>query len=168
MENVADTIKARSARGSTFSVVAVAQGARDVADTADFEAARELVKTAKTPEAVRAAKAHLAHVEDTQREHAFRLARQLEAATGLEARVTILGYVQRGGTPSAADRLLATRLGAAATDLVAEGEYGVMVGARGDGTVAVPLAEIAGRLKRVPADHDWITAARTVGTGVGS
>ena len=91
-------------------MVAVAEGARDADDTADYEAARLLVKAAKTPESSRAARAHLADVEDSQREHTFRLARELEAATGLETRVTILGYVQRGGAPCAADRLLATRL----------------------------------------------------------
>ena len=125
VEKVAETIRARTARGSSFSVVAVAEGARDADDTADYEAARLLVKAAKTPEASRAAKAHLAHVEDSQREHTFRLARELEAATGLETRVTILGYVQRGGAPCAADRLLATRLGAAAADLIAEGRVRV-------------------------------------------
>lgn len=167
VDKVAETIAARTARGSSFSVVAVAEGARDVGDARDYEAAQLLVKSAKTPESARAAKAHLAHVEDTQREHTFRLARQLEAATGLESRVTILGYVQRGGTPCAADRLLATRLGAAAADLVAEGHFGVMVAARGEGTAAVPLADVAGTVKTIPPDHDWIAAARKVGTGLG-
>ena len=81
--------------------------------------------------------------------------------------MTILGYVQRGGSPSAADRLLATRLGTAAADLVAAGEFGYMVAARGQGTEPVPLKEVAGKVKLVPADHDWITAARKVGTGLG-
>ncbi len=167
VDSVAETIKARMARGSSFSVVAVAEGARDSDDTADYEAARLLVKSAKSPESARAAKAHLTHVEDTQREHTFRLARDLEAATGLETRVSILGYVQRGGTPCAADRLLATRLGATAADMVARGEYGFMVAARGEGTAAVPLAEVAGKVKLVPPDHDWVVAARKVGTGLG-
>jgi 6-phosphofructokinase 1 len=167
VEKVAETIGARTARGSSFSVVAVAEGARDVDDTADVEAARLLVKSARTPEAARAARAHLANVEDAQREHTFRLARDLEAATGLETRVTILGYVQRGGTPCAADRLLATRIGAAAADLVAAGEYGLMVAARGEGTEPVPLSEVAGRVKLVPPDHEWVAAARKVGTGLG-
>jgi ATP-dependent phosphofructokinase / diphosphate-dependent phosphofructokinase len=167
VEKVAETIQARTARGSSFSVVAVAEGARDVADTADYEAAQLLVKAAKTPESARAARSHLANVEDAQREHTFKLARQLEAATGLESRVTILGYVQRGGTPCAADRLLATRLGAAAADLVAQGEFGYMVAARGEGAEPVPLAEVAGKVKMVPTDHDWIAAARKVGTGLG-
>jgi len=170
VEKVAETIRVRTARGSSFSVIAVAEGARDTDDSADYEAAKLLAKSAKSAksaEAARAAKDHLANVEDAQREHTFRLARQLEAATGLESRVTILGYVQRGGTPCGADRLLATRLGAAAADLVARGEFGCMVAARGNGTEAVPLEDVAGKVKLVPADHDWIEAARKVGTGLG-
>jgi 6-phosphofructokinase 1 len=165
--SVADTIKERLKKGSTFSVVAVAEGARDVQDAADYEAAQLLVRAAKTPEAMRAAKAHLANVEDEQREHTFKLARELEAATGLESRVTILGYVQRGGIPCAADRLLASRLGTAAAHAVASGQFGVMVAARGEGTELVPLQEVAGQLKLVPADHEWILTARTLGTGLG-
>ena len=167
VESVVATIKERTRRGSTFSVVAVAEGARDVPDTADYEGAQLLVKNAKTPESQRAARTHLANVEHSQREHTFTLAKRLEEATGLEARVTILGYVQRGGSPSAADRLLATRLGTAAADLVAAGEFGDMVAARGQGTEPVPLKEVAGKVKLVPDDHDWITAARKVGTGLG-
>ncbi len=167
VDSVAATIKARLQRGSNFSVVAVAEGARDVDDAADYAAAELLASSAKTPEAQRAARSHLAHVEDLQREHTFKLARDLEAATGLETRVTILGYVQRGGTPCAADRLLATRLGAAAADLVARGEFGVMVAARGEDTEAVPLSEVAGKVKLVPPDHHWVTTARQVGVGLG-
>ena len=167
VESVTATIKARIARGSTFSVVAVAEGARDAQDTADYQAAKLLVTAAKTPEAVGAAKTHLANVEDSQREHTFKLARELEAATGLVTRVTILGYVQRGGTPCAEDRLLATRLGSAAADLVHAGEFGVLVAARGQGTEPVPLANVAGKVKLVPTDHDWIATARKVGTGLG-
>ncbi len=167
VDSVAATIKARLQRGSNFSVVAVAEGARDVDDAADYAAAELLAGSAKTPEAQRAARSHLAHVEDLQREHTFKLARDLEAATGLETRVTILGYVQRGGTPCAADRLLATRLGAAAADHVARGEFGVMVAARGEGTEPVPLSEVAGKVKLVPRDHEWVTTARQVGVGLG-
>ena len=61
--------------------------------------------------------------------------------------MTILGHLQRGGTPSAADRLLATRLGTACADLIQQGVYGVMVAARGDGAQPVPLDQVAGKLK---------------------
>ncbi len=167
VDSITATIKTRISRGSNFSVVAVAEGARDAKDAADYQAAKLLVQAAKTPEALGAAKSHLAHVEDAQREHTFKLARELEAATGLETRVTILGYVQRGGTPCAEDRLLATRLGSAAADLVDRGEFGVLVAARGQATEPVPLQEVAGKVKLVPTDHDWIATARKVGTGLG-
>jgi 6-phosphofructokinase 1 len=167
VDSVVQTIQTRLSRGSTFSVIAIAEGARDLADAADYEAAQLLVKAAKTPEAQRAAKTHVASVVDAQREHTFKLARELEAATGLESRVTILGHVQRGGAPCATDRLLATRLGTAAAELVAEGIGGVMVAARGEGTEPVPLVDVAGKTKYVPPDHEWIQTARQVGTGLG-
>jgi 6-phosphofructokinase 1 len=167
VDNVSDTITARLKRGSTFSVVAVAEGARDLGDSADYEAAELLVKSQKTPEAQGAARAHLANVVDAQREHTFKLARELEAATGLESRVSILGYVQRGGIPCATDRLLASRLGTVAADAVARGEFSVMAAARGEGFELVPLTEVAGKIKLVPLDHGWIETARQLGTGLG-
>ena len=97
----------------------------------------------------------------------MRLAKHLEELTELESRVTILGYVQRGGTPCAADRILATRLGSACADLINAEHYGVMVAARGDDTEAVPLERVAGKRKIVPVDHSWIQTARHVGTCLG-
>lgn len=85
----------------------------------------------------------------------------------MESRLTILGHLQRGGTPSAADRLLATRLGAACAELLSERKYGLMVAARGDSTETVPLEKVAGFKKLVPLDHPWIKAARLVGTCMG-
>ncbi len=82
---------------------------------------------------------------------ALGLAEQLEKLTGLESRVTILGHLQRGGTPSAADRFLATRLGTACADLVAKRKFGVMVAARGEGTKPVPLEEVVGNPEDGPA-----------------
>lgn len=79
---------------------------------------------------------------------------------------TILGYIGRGGTPSPVDRLLATRLGSAAADLVRDGTFGVMP-ARADGTEAVPLEQVAGRRKTVPPDRASIAAARHAGTCMG-
>ena len=106
-------------------------------------------------------------MEAQRSDHTLRLAQQLEARTGLESRLTILGHLQRGGTPSATDRLLATRLGSACAALIAEGVHGVMVAARGDGVEAVPLEEVAGQRKLVPLDHPWIESARRVGTCLG-
>ncbi len=81
--------------------------------------------------------------------------------------MTILGYVQRGGTPSVTDRLLATRLGTACAGLIHEGMFGVMVASRGGGVKPVPIEDVAGNLKTVPLDHQWIEAARRVGTCLG-
>jgi 6-phosphofructokinase 1 len=97
----------------------------------------------------------------------LRLSRQLEQLTGLESRVTILGHLQRGGTPSAADRLLATRLGTTCAELIDRGIFGVMVAARGERAEPVPLEEVVGKVKLVPPDHPWIKTARDIGVCLG-
>jgi len=78
------------------------------------------------------------------------LAREIEARTGKEARTTVLGHVQRGGSPTAYDRVLATRFGLHAIDAVHEGDSGIMVALRGTDIVRVPLAEATRELKTVP------------------
>ncbi|MDH7569830.1 MAG: ATP-dependent 6-phosphofructokinase [Armatimonadota bacterium] len=95
------------------------------------------------------------------------LAAELQRRTHLEARVTVLGHLQRGGTPTPTDRVLATRLGTAAADLIARGQYNVMVAVRGTECVPVPLEEVAGKLRTVPLDHPLIDTARKVGTCLG-
>lgn len=167
IESVAESVNKRARSGRNFSVIALAEGARDAQDTADLEAAEALRKHASTPEAKAAAVKHRDSIEAAHRDNAFKVAAQLEAATGLESRVTILGYVQRGGTPDANDRLLGTLLGSAGADLVAEGTFDVTVASQGGRAVPVPLKDVAGNLKTVPVDHEWVRAARGVGTGLG-
>lgn len=167
VDAIAERIERRRSYGSNFSVVAVAEGALSKADRAEVDDARALVADASTPEAKAAAKRGVKRLEASHRANTFTLAEQLEQRTGLEARVTILGYVQRGGTPNATDRLLGTRLGVAGAQAVAEGHFGVMVGDRGTGTELVPLKQVAGKVKYVPRDHEWIQAARSVGTALG-
>ena len=167
VDAIADKIERRRSHGSSFSVVAVAEGALSVTDHADLEHARALVKDASSPERKAMAKRGVKRLEASHRANTFTLAEQLENLTGLEARVSILGYVQRGGSPCGADRLLGTRLGVAGAEAIAAGHFGVMVADRGHGTELVPLKEVAGRTKFVPADHEWIQAARAVGTALG-
>ena len=167
VSSIATAIKSRVRRGTNFSIVAVAEGARNVEDARAMAAAEARADRAKDPAAREAARAEIALLETQHIGNTLRLAHQLEQLTGLESRVSILGYVQRGGTPSPVDRLLATRIGSAAADLVAAGRYGVMVAARGDGTEAVPLEQVAGRRKIVPPDHTWLVTARQVGTCLG-
>jgi len=167
IDSIAESVRRRAERGSQFSVIAIAEGARSITDTADRAAAEALVDVARTPEQLAAARKHKAAVEAAHRDNAFKLATALETATELESRVTILGYVQRGGTPDANDRLLGTLLGSAGADLVAEGRFGITVASQSGKAVPVPLADVAGNLKAVPADHEWVRAAREVGTGLG-
>jgi 6-phosphofructokinase len=165
---IAEAIRRRSRRGTNFSIVAVAEGAmsRDDARTY-FSVAEKKLEQARTQHDKKEAKLELAALEVRHQGNTLRLAKQLEELTHLESRVTILGYVQRGGTPSAADRLLATRLGSACVDLIAARQYGVMVAARGDDTEPVPLERVAGKRKTVPPDHSWVQTARHVGTCLG-
>ncbi|HZT22482.1 MAG TPA: ATP-dependent 6-phosphofructokinase [Verrucomicrobiae bacterium] len=167
VHKIAEAIRRRSRRGTNFSIVAVAEGAMSVEDARTFAQVESKIQRARTQEQKREAKREWAALEARHQGNTLRLARQLEELTRLESRVTILGYVQRGGTPSAADRLLATRLGSACADLIHEGVFGVMVAARGDGTEPVPLEKVAGKRKTVPPDHPWVLTARRVGTCLG-
>jgi 6-phosphofructokinase len=146
----------------------VAEGAQDVDTNLRYlgMVSRRKATSSGTPERA-VADAELAAFDIDHTGHSLRLARQLESLTGLESRVSILGYVQRGGTPSATDRVLAARLGNAGAALVAAGEFGVMVAARGDSTRTVPLDQVAGRLNLVPLDHELVATARNVGTCLG-
>ncbi len=167
VEKISEAIKRRSRHGTNFSIVAVAEGAMSRDDGRAMLAAEKKLERAKTLHDKKEAKVELATLEVRHTGNTLRLAKQLEELTQLESRVTILGYVQRGGTPSAADRLLATRLGSACGDLINEGVFGVMVAARGDGTEPVPLEKVAGKRKVVPLDHQWVQTARHVGTCLG-
>jgi 6-phosphofructokinase 1 len=155
VEKIAAAIKQRSRHGTNFSIVAVAEGALSKDDARALQSAEKKLERARTLHDKKEAKVELATLEVRHQGNTMRLAKQLEDLTQLESRVTILGYVQRGGTPSAADRLLATRLGSACGDLIHEGVFGVMVAARGEGT------------EPVPPDHQWVETARRVGTCMG-
>jgi len=136
-------------------------------DARIHESAGEKLGRAKTLNDKIEAKREIAALDIRHQGNTLRLARQLEKLTRLESRVTILGYVQRGGTPCAADRILATRLGTACADLIHEGKFGLMVAARGDRTKPVPLHKVAGKRKSVPLDHSWIETARRLETCLG-
>lgn len=170
IELVAEAINRRRRRGGSFSIVAVSEGAFSVTDRALYKKARKRLKKAKKAgdeEAQAKATAKLAGVELQLQDKTLHLSRQLEQLTGLVSRVTILGHLQRGGTPSAADRLLATRLGTACAGLINRDVFGVMVAARGSDTVPVPLEDVVGKRKTVPLDHDWIQTARDIGVCLG-
>ncbi|MBP7675974.1 MAG: 6-phosphofructokinase [Thermoanaerobaculia bacterium] len=163
VEVISAAILKRFRSEKRFSIVAVAEGALSLEQAAAAAKAKERdgkKATARPKERAPEGEGH-------ESGRALGLARKLEERTGLESRVTILGHLQRGGTPSAADRFLATRLGTACADLVAKRKYGVMVAAHGEGTRPVPLGDVVGKRKTVPPDHPWVAAARAVGTCLG-
>ena len=164
---VADAILQRSRGGKRFSIVAVSEGAMSDDDAAALKIAQQGLENADGLEEKEKARAALEQLENTRSGSTLKLAADLERLTGLESRVTILGYLQRGGAPSAADRLLATRLGTAAADLIDSGVFGVMVASHGDTAVPVPLEDVVGVRRIVPPDHPWVESARRVGTCMG-
>jgi ATP-dependent phosphofructokinase / diphosphate-dependent phosphofructokinase len=164
---IARAIRQRSKHGTNFSIVAVAEGAMSKQDALAFHAAKERHDKARDKVHRHAARLEIEALETKHAGNTLRLARHLEQLTQLESRVTILGYVQRGGTPSAADRLLATRLGTACADFIHRGLFGVMVAARGDAAQPVPLEQVAGKIRTVPPNHPWLESARRVGTCLG-
>lgn len=170
LQATANAIRKRQQRGTNFSIVAVAEGALCVSDHAEMTILKERKAKAKEKgdgKALKKAEEALREFNRIQGNSALKLSQELETMTGLESRLTILGHYQRGGTPSAADRMLATRLGSACVDCIEREEYGVMVAVHGEGTKTVPLKDVVGKKKLVPPDHPWIRAARNVGTCLG-
>jgi 6-phosphofructokinase 1 len=95
------------------------------------------------------------------------LSNRINEMTGLETRETVLGYIQRGGTPSPMDRVLATRYGTAAADMIADKDFGKMVALKNDEIVSVPLADVSGKLKLVEPDNPLVLQAKSMGTSFG-
>ncbi|MPZ51655.1 MAG: ATP-dependent 6-phosphofructokinase [Acidimicrobiia bacterium] len=165
-DSIAEAILSRKAAGNPFSIVAIAEGAMSRSMTEERDRLKNIKKESKDDDAT-AASEELDRLDEVREDITHDLASALELRTGLESRVTILGHVQRGGTPSPRDRLLATRLGTACVDLIADGVTGVLVASENDGYKPIPLAEVAGKRKSVPLDHRWIGAARSMGINLG-
>ncbi|MDR2210613.1 MAG: 6-phosphofructokinase [Spirochaetaceae bacterium] len=140
----------RAKEGKSFSIVVVAEGALSVEESRMEKKDRKKYR----------AETGLPSI-------AYRVAREIETETGMETRATVLGYVQRGGIPSASDRVLATRLGTAAADLLARGEYGKMAAQLCSGIGSVDLSVPAGKIKKVPREDPLLDTAIAVGTCLG-
>ena len=149
IESIAKHLKARQEEGHPFSIVVVAEGARSI---------EEALLDKKAFKKTRA---------DMTYSIGYRVAKELEQATDLEARVTVLGYLQRGGTPVPYDRVLATLFGTTAAHMLAEGDFGKMVALQNGVPVGVPLEKIVGLIKNVPIDSPLVVSAREVGTCFG-
>jgi ATP-dependent phosphofructokinase / diphosphate-dependent phosphofructokinase len=140
VEEACDDIRRRHERGKDFSIVVVSEGyeLEGLADESEVD--------------------QFGHVRLSERGVGAALAREIEVRTGYETRVTVLGHVQRGGSPTPRDRVLATRYGLKAADLVHEGRFGRMAALQGDAIVDVSLEEATRELKTVP--EDWYAVAK--------
>ena len=168
LNRVAEHLLERRKHNKRFSIIAVAEGALSEKEVQQKQEEKKGGKKQKksTPKEEKARQLHEGpHL--VQESLDSRIARQLQGLTDLEARTTSLGHVQRGGSPSARDRLICTLLGTKAGELLAEGKYNRMVSVAGDGVTSVPLEEVAGLCKTVPLDHDWVRAALEVDTCLG-
>jgi 6-phosphofructokinase 1 len=143
-------VRDRASKGKRFSIVVVAEGAKPRGGDV---VVRRIIEG--SPEPVR-----LGGI-------GFVLGEQIEKSSGIETRVVVMGHLQRGGSPTAFDRVLATSLGAGAMDLVTNGEFGHMVGVRGGKLVKIPLKDVAKGPRTVPAGDPLIAVARSVGTCFG-
>jgi 6-phosphofructokinase 1 len=138
LQEVCDSIKKRHERGKTFSIIVVSEGAKLVEGGSE----KEILQTNKLDSFGHVRLGGIANI----------LAEEIEKETGFETRATILGHIQRGGTPTAFDRVLGTRLGVFAAELVNNGQWGMMAALRGTKIIAAPLAEAVGQLKTLDLD----------------
>ena len=138
---VAAAVERRKARGKNFSVIVASEGSElpGVADEGEVD--------------------DFGHVRVENRAVGDTVAKEVEARTGMQARATVLGYIQRGGTPTPRDRMLGLRFGLKAADLVQAGQWGQMAALHGDDVVSVPLTEATAELKLVP--QEWYETAKT-------
>ncbi|MEK6564795.1 MAG: 6-phosphofructokinase [Candidatus Omnitrophota bacterium] len=136
IEEVCDLIKKRHQRGKTFSIVVVSEGAR-------FKEATMVLQEQKLDEFGHVRLGGIGEI----------LAKEIEKRTGYETRVSVLGHIQRGGSPSAFDRVLGTRFGVKAIELVKEKKFGQMVSLSGNKIISVPLEKATGTLKTVDPEY---------------
>jgi ATP-dependent phosphofructokinase / diphosphate-dependent phosphofructokinase len=148
-DSIYDAVLRRS-KGAKFSIISIAEGAKpkggDISVKAVDKKRTDPVQLGGIGELV---------------------AKNIEDQTGLETRVTVLGHVQRGGSPTPFDRILATRFGAVALDTMAKGQFGTMVSLQHDRVAPVPLADAIGKQRLVSPDSELVVAAKAVGTVFG-
>jgi phosphofructokinase-like protein len=149
LEKVAARIRERDSWGARFSIVVVAEGAKTVGG-------KLTLRSAASPGVVE----RLGGV-------GAQVATALQEMTGKESRHVVLGHLQRGGSPTPFDKVLATRFGAKAVELVRRGVFGRMVANNPPDIVHIPLSDVVGRCKTVPLDYDLLSTARSLGVSLG-
>lgn len=150
IQAVVEAIRKRAEEGKGFCVLAVAEGAISKPDSIlKKKEYRQRLKTLPYPSI------------------SYKIGKEIEELTGQEVRIAVPGHTQRGGRPCAMDRVLATRLGSAAGQLVLQEQFGYMVGIQNDKIVPVPLEDVAGKLKRVDPDGPMVKDAKELGIQFG-
>lgn len=150
INSIAEKVKERNKKGKRFSIVVVAEGAKSKGGKVVVQ---RMVKESADP-------VRLGGI-------GFALGDEIEKTTGIETRTVVIGHLQRGGSPTAFDRVLATSLGTKAVEMIENKEFGYMVGVNGRKLVSVPLQKVAGGPRRVPLNDPLIQSARSVGTSFG-
>ncbi len=150
IENVCKAIQKRNQNNKTFSILAVAEGAYDITEATMKKKEREKIRA-----------------KNGEKTATNRIARQIEKMTGFETRVCVPGHMQRGGSPSAYDRVLATQFGTYAAKLIEAEQFGVAVAMKNEIVTENPLSEIAGKKKLVPESCSMLTVARRMGISLG-
>ena len=166
MKLVVNAILDRKRAGRNFSLVAVAENARSQ-ELVDFVERAARLKAQREAEGTQEVDQEVERISSSYSGETMLLARRLREETGLETRITILGSLVRGGTPTAADRLLATQLAEWSALMVVNGQFGRMARRLNDQMGSVPLEEVVDRHKVIPPDHAWIRGAYQVGTCLG-
>lgn len=147
---IAEAINKRGKAGKHFTIIAVAEGA----------ISKEDAKLSKKDLKAKKAKEKYPSV-------AYELAEKVQKKTDQEVRITVPGHTQRGGSPCAYDRVLATRLGAAAAEAILDSDFGNMLGVKNNKIVRIPLAEVAGKLKYVDSESEIVHEAKLAGISFG-
>ncbi len=150
LDKVVEKVKERNRKGKRFTILVVAEGAKPKGGNVVVQ---RVVKDSSDP-------IRLGGI-------GFVLGSQIEEATDIETRTVVMGHLQRSGVPTPFDRVLATRLGCKAVEMIANGRFGYMVGVMGDSLVEVPLEDVAKGPRNIPSGDPLIQAARSVGTCFG-
>lgn len=150
IDRVIEKLSERQVEGKKFSIVAVAEGAKTI------------------DEAKMSKKDYKTYYEGLPYPSmGYKVAAEIAAKAAFEIRVTVPGYQQRGGQPSAYDRILSTKFGTYAINMISKNDYGKMVAITGNVLTAIPLSDIAGKLKLVPKNHRLVKAGRLLNTSFG-
>ena len=150
IDKVIEAIERRNQAGKRFTILAVAEGAISQEDAAlSKKEYKKKLEAAKYPSI------------------SYELAQQIQERSGVEVRITVPGHTQRGGSPCPYDRVLSTRLGAKAAELIMNGDFGYMVSVKNNKIDKTPLQEVAGGLKMVEPDSDIVKEAKTIGISFG-